>query len=151
MAKQLNGYTKDCKISFVLGKHKDIRTPNAAERNEIAKNLAQIARENGIQLEACAEELDYSKHGIKASKCIDPEFWSKLLGAKVKTKRLDGTRKNCGCMPCIDIGIYNTCSHGCLYCYANGFYGYRGEPKSMLDEIKGEIYERKAERVFDYG
>ena len=150
LAKQLNGYTKSCKFSFLIGKHKDIHTPTYSERNEIAKRFAQIAKQYDIEIQSCAEEIDFSKYGIKPSKCIDPEFFEKLLGAKLKTKRKDGTRKNCGCMPCLDIGIYNTCTHGCMYCYANGFYGYRGEPKSMLDEVEGEIYERKTERLFEY-
>jgi len=151
LAKQLSGFTKSCMVSFLIpGKCKDIWTPNHAQRDEILKSFAQISQKHGIQLHTCALKDDWSMHGIKKAKCTDPELFSKLNGGRVKTKRLDGQRNNCGCMPCVDIGVYNTCTHSCLYCYANGFYGYRGEPKSMLDELEGEIYERKTERLFEY-
>ena len=151
LAKQLSGYTKSCMIAFLIpGKRNDIWTLNYSQQDEILKVFSEIVRQNGIQLHACAQKYDWAKYGIKKAQCTDPELFAKLTGGKVKTKRKDGQRKDCGCMPCVDIGVYNTCTHNCIYCYANGFYANRGEPRSMLDELEGEIYERKTERIFDY-
>jgi DNA repair photolyase len=151
LAKQLSGFTKSCMIAFLIeGKRKDIRTLSYGEQDEILRCFAEITRKYGMQLYTCAQNHDWSKYGIKKAQCTDPELFAQLTGGKIKTKQLDGQRKNCGCIPCVDIGVYNTCTHNCIYCYANGFYGYRGEPKSMLDKLDGEIYDRKTERIFEY-
>ena len=40
-------------------------------------------------------------------------------GYKLSVEKDPNQRPECGCIASIDIGAYNTCSNGCLYCYAN--------------------------------
>jgi DNA repair photolyase len=150
LATQLNGYTKRCKISFLIGKHAQMHAPDFSERRQIVAAISDIANKNGIKIETCTLAEEFTEFGVTKSSCIDPELWESLLQAKRKSKRLDNQRKECRCMPSVDVGIYHTCSNGCMYCYANGFYGYRGEPKALTDAARGEVYTRKIERDFNY-
>lgn len=158
LCKELKGHTKHCKISFVIesykGCSKKVWAPNLTQKNEILLAFSNIAKENNVQIEACAESGDWSKYGIATSNCIDREIFEQLLSEKYKAQniivtrknnKLDGQRKFCGCMPAIDIGRYDTCKHGCNYCYAR-----KNTPKNMYDTLNGEIYERKTELEFEY-
>ena len=42
-----------------------------------------------------------------------------LYAVKTKNNKDKGQRAFCGCINSKDIGEYNTCPHGCEYCYAN--------------------------------
>lgn len=158
LCSELKGHTSHCKISFVIqsykGCSKTVWAPTLTKKNEILASFSQIAKANGIQIEACAESGDWTKYGIVPSRCIDGEIFEQLLTKKFKSQnisvkrknnKIDGQRKYCGCMPAIDIGRYDTCRHGCNYCYAR-----KSAPKSMLDPLDGEIYERKTELEFEY-
>lgn len=158
LCENLRGYTHHCKISFLIesykGCSKSVKTPNLEQKEQILSAFSQIAKENNIQIEACAESGDWRKYGILPSKCIDGEIYEKLLTEKYKgykiiitrkNNKLDGQRKFCGCMPSIDIGRYNTCKHNCNYCYAR-----KSTPASMYELQQGEIYERKTDLEFEY-
>ena len=153
----LKGYTKHCKISFVIesysGCSKNVHAPSEKDKNILLRNFSTIAKANGIQIEACAESSDWSKYGIVPSKCIDGEIFEKLLTEKYadlgltfkrKNNKIDGQRKNCGCMLAVDVGRYDTCNHKCNYCYAR-----KAKHTSMLVTPQGEIYDRKTELEFE--
>jgi hypothetical protein len=87
---------------------------------EISGPLAATAREHGLVMESCAEAVDLSALGINHGKCIYGDLIESIIGCKIQNKNTrDGNRAHCGCMKSIDIGQYDTCIHGCQYCYAN--------------------------------
>ena len=53
-------------------------------------------------------------------KIPEPNLFDDNLVIKTKKRLKDkGQRQLCGCIISKDIGQYNTCPHGCVYCYAN--------------------------------
>jgi hypothetical protein len=85
----------------------------------IARAFSAIASENGITLETCAEAIDLSTYGINHAKCIDDALISRISGKPLHLKKDPNQRAACSCVPSVDIGLYNTCMHGCKYCYAS--------------------------------
>jgi len=127
IANALCGYTEKVTISFIdmypktkrnmagLG----ITAMDTETKLEIARQLANVARENSIAIEACAENIELFRHGIARAKCIDDNLVSRIAGYPLDIGKDKSQRRECGCVASIDVGAYNTCGHGCLYCYAN--------------------------------
>lgn len=90
-----------------------------AARSLIA-SLADIARENRLDIRSCAEPGDLSDLGVKPGKCLDDQWLQRTLGVEVTSRKDPGQRPACGCVESRDIGEYGTCRHGCVYCYARG-------------------------------
>lgn len=91
--------------------------PDDKIKLQLASNLAEIARDHGMQLTMCSQ-CKYSKaKGVKEARCIDAIRLSRISGFKIRAK-LKGNREDCGCYESKDIGDYDTCPHGCIYCYA---------------------------------
>ena len=127
IAEALSGYTEKCVISFL-----DIYPKNKknmdnllsydlsdSELRGFAKELSNIAKENHIKIGSCAEKVDLDEYGIIHNSCIDKELIEKIIGCKLKINKDKNQRIECGCVESVEVGTYNTCKNGCVYCYAN--------------------------------
>ncbi|HHY82588.1 MAG TPA: DUF1848 domain-containing protein [Clostridiales bacterium] len=127
LAAKLSGYTERCIISFIdmyrkiESSMKKINWTAISNDDMIAlgKLLFEKAQKYGLKLAACSEPVNLSSIGIERAKCIDSALIADITGKNINVKKDQNQRDECGCAASIDIGAYNTCRHGCLYCYAN--------------------------------
>jgi len=132
MCARLEGTVKRCYFSFLVFYRKVLRNTERLsgetgivfydlprdDRIELANALAEIASEHGIEMLSCCG--DYLVGGrINKANCTDAELLHRLFPERVGRLDTCPTREECGCCRCTDIGAYDTCAHGCVYCYAN--------------------------------
>lgn len=162
IAKKLSGHTEKCVFSFVDIYIKTKRNTKDLGMKEITKDdmiyiafeFSKIAKKYNIELSTCCEEIDLHKYDIKHNSCVDGVLIEKMFGLKLNEK-LDKQRKMCGCLKCVDIGAYNTCLHGCKYCYASynndvvtkNLELHNPYSSTLIGELKKDvkIYEKKGE------
>lgn len=140
LVKETSVFTPDNVISAEM---------STEQRREIVDGLLKIQsawRDMGwnVALATCGEEASFD--GIEHNRCVDGELMERAFGKDdglvyyLRTGKLaepdlwgcyppipsggknlkdKGQRKACGCMVSKDIGMYNTCRHFCVYCYAN--------------------------------
>ena len=94
-----------------------VRDPGVEEGRKLLIDLAGIAGERGITLDVCCEE-ELRPPGIPAAACVDPERIRRLTGDGKTSLPRRPTRPGCRCAESRDIGAYDTCPFGCVYCYA---------------------------------
>lgn len=119
-----------------------IRDPDSKSIKKIGEGLKRLTSGWGMEVVSCAEQIDMSDYEIHNGSCIDPVVVAqnfgddpelkKFLGLKVERDLFgrdrfifrtglkdNGQRRLCRCLVSKDIGRYDTCAHGCIYCYAN--------------------------------
>ncbi|CRF34598.1 hypothetical protein BRSU_2125 [Brachyspira suanatina] len=154
-ADSLNGYTDECIFSFVQIYSKiknNIKNINDDDKLLLIENMKEISEKNNIKLKSCSQDFDnITNIRIEKSACIDKERIQKILGYSIKEKKDKSQRKLCNCIESIDIGMYNTCTNGCIYCYANSKnilkdYDANNEilsDKNLIDNENAVMTERK--------
>lgn len=96
--------------------------PNEEDLINLTKGLIATARENGMEIHTCADETGLIDHGIFPGKCVDDVYIQEILGMGVDHRKDPSQRKACGCVASKDIGMYDTCLSGCVYCYATASF-----------------------------
>jgi hypothetical protein len=171
LASEFAGYVERCYFSFVtlyskvkrnfqqFEKTKELRIADCGEdyKVELANELAAIAAGYGIRMFSCCGDYLVNEN-ISKARCIDGGIIESLFFPDGLRYTAKPTRKYCGCTESTDIGTYDTCPHGCVYCYANmnkrqarqafdnhdkesAFLGYsKSQSDLWLDEIKLSSY-----------
>jgi hypothetical protein len=130
LAEALRGVVDEVVISFAQLYRKTLANMNRAGRRfgfsfddppdetkrRLVADLAAIARSCGMGLGICSQR-QYLVEGAADARCVDAARLEAITGRPIRVSP-KGHRKECGCFASRDIGEYDTCPHGCVYCYA---------------------------------
>ena len=125
IAQALEGYTHTCVISFIDLYQKvkrnfpEVQAVPKEKRLSLGKTMIQIAASHGMTVYPCGEGTELFRYGANCTGCMTQETYEKALHTTLDIPKKQPLRKECACFMGNDIGAYNTCLHGCKYCYAN--------------------------------
>jgi hypothetical protein len=127
LAEALGGTTDEVVVSFAQLYAKSARNlakagvswrlPDLAEQAALVAELSAVAAGHGITLTLCTQPDLSTETGMPGARCIDAARLSDVAGRPIETA-VKGNRPGCLCAQSRDIGAYNSCVHGCNYCYA---------------------------------
>jgi hypothetical protein len=131
LAQALTGLTDEVVVSFAQPYRKTARNldtaasahgfswsdPGDEDKRNLLAGLAAVAAGRGMALTVCTQPALAGVAGVTAARCVDARRLSDIAGRPV-VARQKGNRPGCHCAQSRDIGAYDTCPHGCVYCYA---------------------------------
>ncbi len=123
---ELKGYTNQCVVSFIdlyektRRNFKDVYKVSKNDQEFLVQKFVEIGNKNNIKIYTCFENRELEKYGVNVSGCMTKEIIENAVGANLDIpKSKKSSREGCDCLLGNDVGMYNTCGHGCSYCYAN--------------------------------
>ena len=111
----LKGYVSKVIVSFVddyknvRNNHLDYHEPS----NEEYLKLKEAFEKNDMKIVSCMENK--FQIGDEKDCCISIKYAFERTGKFFK----EWKARDCHCVNMVDVGAYNSCLHGCKYCYAN--------------------------------
>ena len=126
MAATLCGYVNSCVVSFIDLYEKtrrnfpQARAVSTDEQKQLIQAFVAIGQKYRIPIRTCCEDPSLAQYGADVSGCMTREVLEAALDCRLNVpKSKKSPRAQCNCLLGADIGMYNTCPHGCVYCYAN--------------------------------
>ena len=126
IAEALSGCVNSCVVSFIDLYEKtrrnfpEARAVTSEEQKRLITGFAEIGRRYGIPIRTCCENASLAGCGADVSGCMTKEVLEAAADITLSVpKSRKSPRARCDCLLGADIGMYNTCPHGCVYCYAN--------------------------------
>lgn len=140
IAHALRDHTEKCTLGFIdpyphIRKTIEAHGIHPLKPEEIeatAVSFRNTLRPYPIELNTCTTKVNLAHLGIPGAPCIDGKLVERLTGCAIQRKKDKNQREVCQCIESIDIGMYESCLHGCLYCYAirgNGLAAGRNNRK----------------------
>ena len=98
---------------------KEVQEVNQKDQIYLCQKFVEIGKKYNIEIYTCHENEFLKTTGVHTSGCMNQQIIERALGHSLKLPKINEARQGCHCLLNNDIGVYNTCLHACLYCYAN--------------------------------
>lgn len=126
IAYRLKDHTQRCMLGFIdhythirsAARKFDIKPLEKTEIEEMAVSFRQTIAQYPIELDTCTVKVDLNHLDIPGGMCIDKKLIEQIIGYPIAAKKDKNQRNICNCIQSIDIGTYESCLNGCIYCYA---------------------------------